>query len=139
VNLADEFLPLRASWTIEGLDLQQVLRARPSDAPPKIAGILHGEGRIAASGLSPLATMDGWGSVALRKGRLVNLPVITTVLNALQVFDRITGRSDLSDEAEAEFALTPEGVVIERLNITTQVAAVRGAATPVGTITYDGV
>src|SRR5690606_5339974 len=48
VNLADEFLPLRASWTIEGLDLQQVLRARPSDAPPKIAGILHGEGRIAA-------------------------------------------------------------------------------------------
>ncbi|MGP1311144.1 MAG: hypothetical protein ACTS27_13190, partial [Phycisphaerales bacterium] len=138
IDLTNDFRPFSASWKIDNVDLQQLLRARPTNEPPKIAGILHGEGRATASALAPLETMDGWGTLALRKGRLVNLPAITRILNALKVFDRLTGRSDLSDEADVAFDLTPEGVVIETITVTTQVAAVRGAETPAGIIRYDG-
>lgn len=138
VDMRNEFKPFDASWKIEGVDLQQLLRSKPADQPPKIAGILHGEGRVTGSSLAPKETIDGWGTLALRKGRLVKIPVITDVLSTLKVLDKLTGRSDLSDQADVAFDLDPEGVMIEELTIVTQVAAVRGAEKPAGVIRYDG-
>lgn len=138
VNLADASRPATATWKVEGVDLQQLLRARPTNSPPKIAGILHGEGGVSGQGAAFMHTIDGWGTVALRDGRLVQIPVITDVMRTLKVLDRLTGRGDFTDEADVEFDLSPEGMTITRLSVTTQVAAVRGAQSPVGTITYDG-
>jgi hypothetical protein len=139
IDLRDDQMPMNLAWKLEDINLQDLLRLKPADQPPKFAGIVHGEGRVSADATTGLETIDGWGVVALRKGRLVNIPIITGFLNVFKVMNTITGRDGAySDTADIDFNLTPQGMVIDKANIVTQFAVVRGASNPVGTITYDG-
>ncbi len=140
INLRDEKMPVNLMWKLQDINLQDLLRLKPADQPPKFAGILHGEGRVSVDAAEPKETIDGWGTLALRKGRLVNIPIMTGFMNIFKVVTTMGGRSGTySDTADIEFDLNPKAVELEKVNITTQVAVVRGAAQPVGTITYDGI
>ncbi len=141
IDLRDARMPANVNWKIENINLEDLLRLKPADQPPKFAGVLHGEGRVSVDAVAAKETIDGWGTLAIRKGRLVNFPIVTGFMNIFNVVKNIGGRNtgSYSDTADIEFNLAPNGVVIDKANIVTQFAVVRGASDPVGTITYDGV
>ncbi len=139
INLRDARLPASLNWKMEDIVLQDLLRLKPADQPPKFAGVLHGEGRVSVDAAAAKETIDGWGTIAIREGRLINFPLITGFMNIFKVTKAITGRGNFTDQADIAFDLTPDGVVIDKAHIVTQFAVVRGATDPVGTITYDGV
>lgn len=138
IDLKNESMPTKAAWKVERIDLQRLLRARPTDRPPRIAGILESEGTVSSRAASPLESISGGGVVTIQKGRLVSIPIVTDTLSALQVLDRLTGRGDFTDQAALEFEFRPEHIFVKNLDIVTQLAAVRGRRDNVGTIGYDG-
>jgi hypothetical protein len=141
INLRDDKMPANLMWKMENINLQDLLRLKPADQPPKFAGILHGEGRVSVDAAAPKETVDGWGTLALREGRLVNFPLVTGFMNIFNVVQNLSGKpgGKYTDTADIEFDLDPKEVEIEKVNIVTQFAVVRGASNPVGTITYEGI
>lgn len=138
MDFTNESRPVKAEWRIEKIDLQQALRSRPTDRPPRIAGVLESHGSVGASSAAMRETLSGSGVVSIRDGRLVSIPLVTGVMSTFGVLDRLTGRADFSDQASMQFEFRPEHVFVNNLDIVTQVAAVRGRRDNVGTIGYDG-
>ena len=129
----------RAGWIATNLDLQELLRSRPSDAPPKLAGLLTSRGNATLSLADPKSTLDGEGNLAIREGRLVNIPVLSDLLKVVQGVSSFVGLGGrFQDRADLEFEFEPDQLRITTLDIVTQVAAVRGDRGNVGTLTYDG-
>lgn len=140
MDFANESRPGKAEWRVEKIDIQQALRARPTEGrPPRVAGILESQGSVSASSVAMRETLHGSGVVSIRDGRLVSIPLITGIMSTFGVLDRLTGRSDFSDQAAMEFDIRPEHIFVTNLDVVTQVATVRGRRNNVGTIGYDGV
>ena len=138
IDLKNEAMPTKAAWKVENVDLQHLLRARPTDRPPRIAGILESEGTVSSRAATPRESITGGGVVTINRGRLVSIPIVTDTLSTLKVLDRITGRGDFTDQAAMEFEFRPEHIFVKNLDVVTQVAAVRGRRNNVGSIGYDG-
>lgn len=135
VNLADHARSSVGRWTAEGLDLRELLRAQaPEGRPPRLAGILATEGQARAE-LSRLPdSVSGRGWLRVRDGRLIMLPGLTQLADALNVGAQLLGAGQLSHRADIEFELTPPGVRITTSTVEAELLAARAT----GRIAYDG-
>jgi len=73
-------------------------------------------------------------TLELREGRLVTIPIVHDLLDAMDVLGKIRGKTAYKDKADLAFDLTGDSVRVTEMKIVTTVAAVRGT----GDIFYDG-
>jgi hypothetical protein len=135
MNLSDASRPASGRWNAEALDLRELLRAQgPEGRPPRLAGVLTAEGQARAE-LSRLPdSISGRGWLRVRDGRLVMLPGLTQLAEALNVGAQLLGAGQLSHRADIEFELTPPGVRVTASTIEAEFLAARAT----GRIAYDG-
>lgn len=144
-DLSADGIPVDVAWEARGIDIQQFLRARATEGePPKFAGILATEGDAqfhvgdlaeAFDGTLDPSNITGNGTLTLRNGRLVSIPVVTDLVDAMDIVARLTGTQTNKDKADIEFALDGRGLDIPKkgLSLVTQVMSVNGR----GRINFD--
>ncbi|MBK7405806.1 MAG: hypothetical protein IPJ41_14600 [Phycisphaerales bacterium] len=127
--------PAHIFWTLEDLDLQRLLRTgSPADEPPKLAGTLSGGGSATSDLSDPLASLDGKGDAHVRDGRLMVLPGLSQLAQAMHVMSAGMLSKKLNHKADAEFTLGPAGVIVTSSQVTTEFLAARAT----GDIAFDG-
>lgn len=135
VNVAQAGMPGRATWSVRDFELRELLRiaAAPGETP-KMAGRTATDGSVTFNASDALASINGSGTLNVRDGRLVALPIIAQLMETMNLIGKITGKYDLSDKADAEFTLKPNGLNLNKTTIETQVVLARVT----GVIAYDG-
>lgn len=125
--------PATADWTLSDIDLRQALRvADPQGQPPRLAGLLRGNGHATANLRSARDTIAGRGEIDVRDGRLVLLPGFGQLM-ALALGDTPDdGR--LNHTGSAEFTISPTGLTITESEVITSTLAARGK----GTVGFGG-
>lgn len=126
--------PAQLSWSARGLRLENLLRTRTEGEPPSLAGVFRSGGSVETSLADPLGALSGEGTIRVREGRLINLPIISALARTLDVVGRVRGDAQRNDTADLDFTLGPDGVNITRGEAVTNVLAARMT----GTIRYDG-
>ncbi len=135
VNVAQAGMPGRATWSVRDFELRELLRiaAAPGETP-KMAGRTATDGSVTFNASDALASINGSGTLNVRDGRLIALPIIAELMEAMSLIGKLTGNYDLSDKADAEFTLKPNGLNLNKSSIETQVVLARIT----GVIAYDG-
>lgn len=123
---------LAAHWDVAGVRIERALRTM-GDAEPSFAGALSSQGQLATTLAALLPNLGGGGTLQIREGRLVNLPVITAFAKLLEVTPAVLPL-EKGDQADVEFTLHPDRVEYTRLELVSSVVAVRGT----GSTYYDG-
>jgi uncharacterized protein involved in outer membrane biogenesis len=131
LDLAAADRPARANWSLEGLDLERFLRQQPAEGPPDLAGFLTGSGNASTRLSDAQNAISGSGTVTLRDGRLVRVPLVTALADAASVAGFGKGGKDTS--VDAEFALEPRGVNLTKFTLQNTLLAARGS----GVIGFD--
>jgi hypothetical protein len=133
-DLGAERTPLRAKWTIEGIQLREALRSE-SNEDPKMAGIVSGSGQVDTLLGDVRSAMAGGGSISVREGRLVNIPVLSAILAAADLLGGLQGKErGFNDTLDTEFSLTAAGLDLSSLQVVVPVAKFNGT----GLIGFDG-
>ncbi|MCB9849724.1 MAG: hypothetical protein H6817_03375 [Phycisphaerales bacterium] len=122
-------------WTITGIKIEETLQTldkKPGAQPQKFAGTVGSTGQTRGELVALPASLSGNGSLTIRDGRLVNLPIIGDIL-ALLSKAPIVRSAEPKDQADIDFELTGEGVRIVKAKIISWIALIRGE----GMIGYD--
>lgn len=135
-TLTEGAKPLSMSWSAQGLDLRELLRTKTTPGqPPRLAGKFASSGSASGSLAALPGSLTGSGAITVRDGRLVNIPVLSDLIEAMNLLQKAMGAGTrLEDTADVNFDLTGEGVKITKGEATTQVAAARFT----GLIRYNG-
>lgn len=135
-TLDDEVPDAAASWSASGLDLYQLLRAREGEdvAESRLAGILTSSGSANVKLLSVPDSMAGGGTLQVRDGRLVMLPILTQLADVMNLAGQFGQRAGNNHTADATFEFTPEGIRVSQAELVTNTIAARAR----GLIKYDG-
>jgi hypothetical protein len=136
VRLRETGRPAEAFWTIDGVELRELLRANTqAEGPPKLAGRLRGNGRVRTALDDARGSLSGEGEVHLREGRLLVLPGLTQLASVMHVATELkAGQDAFNHEADASFTLGPAGAAVTASEVHTEFMAARGT----GTIGFDG-
>lgn len=133
-ELQTEGMPFNAQWTIDGIHLREALRAGTTEEP-KLAGNVSGTGQMSTKLGDFKPSMDGSGNIAVTEGRLVEIPVLSGVLDAADLVGNMQGKdNNYKDTLESEFLIKPFGLDLQSLKISVPVAKFNGT----GTIGFDG-
>ena len=134
VDLQSETMPAVAEWSLEGLNLRELLRtATPEGKPPRIAGILGSFGSVSMELTRIPDSIDGKGEVHITDGRLANFPGVQELNTVLDVVAVVRGEESLSDRFDAEFGLTDRAIRLDSMTLETNVLLARGT----GLVHYD--
>lgn len=126
VDLNKEQMPGRLTWNLEGFELRELLRAQVAEGQtPRIAGKTLSSGSANFTVASLPESLDGSGSLKISEGRLVALPVISELMQVMDVLGKATGAYKLEDKMDVSFKLTSDGVRTEGGTLETMVAAAR--------------
>jgi hypothetical protein len=120
-------------WNLRGMRLRELLAARPTDQPPKMAGVVTSTGRVRFPVAEPRAGLSGAGQIDVKEGRLVNIPVVSDVVKLMEVTG-LTGGVNFNDTFSSPMTLSPRGVKLENFDFRTPAVHARGS----GTIAFDG-
>ncbi|TVQ79804.1 MAG: hypothetical protein EA380_03940 [Phycisphaeraceae bacterium] len=127
-------MPMTLGWAVSQIELREIVRASTDrEENPRYAGILTSSGNMTANLAEIPESISGSGTLELRNGRLVFIPVINELVRAMDLLGQVTGTPRFQDQADIEFNLTGTGIEITRMSITTPAAGARGT----GTIGYD--
>ncbi|MCL4740591.1 MAG: hypothetical protein KJZ54_00145 [Phycisphaerales bacterium] len=126
--------PAALHWTADGLDLNALLRSQEDRADARLAGRLRGEGTVTLSLDAMADSIGGAGSINVENGRLLLVPGITQLADAMNVARGARESRESNHRASAEFDLTPSGINVTASEVVTNFMAARGT----GTVGYDG-
>lgn len=133
-ELQTEGMPFNAQWTIDAIHLREALRAGTTEEP-KLAGNVSGTGQMSTKLSDFKPSLDGSGNIAVTEGRLVDIPVLSGVLDAADLVGKMQGQdNNYKDTLESEFLIKPFGLDLQSLKISVPVAKFNGT----GTIGFDG-
>ena len=119
------------SFDLKARDLQveQLLRAR-DDTPPTLAGLLSADIRFSAPLMRAATESAGGGEVHLREGRIVELPILSSlaevaakVVNGVMRKKRSAGRGD---EGDVVFEFAGDHAQLSSIRVKGPVYGVRG-------------
>jgi len=134
VDLSASEPTLRTRWSVEGVRLTEALRNASGDEP-QMAGVVSSTGNGAFLLADPAGTAEGEGTVEVREGRLVQIPVLSDVLAAADLLGALQGKdTDSQDTLDSEFAIRPGGLDLSALEIVVPIARFNGT----GTIGFNG-
>ncbi len=140
-ELREPGMPVRAAWYVTNVELERALRAAASgggnggggDGDDSgggggggMKGLVESSGAVVLGAASPMSTMDGAGTLELRNGRLVAIPVLSDLFSAADVIGTLRGEPTASDELDASFRMRPRGIVFDDLSVSVPVAKFRG-------------
>ncbi|HRQ71896.1 MAG TPA: hypothetical protein PLU35_02585 [Phycisphaerales bacterium] len=133
-QLRDAAMPAALRWTADRLDLNTLLRSQEDRADARLAGRLRGEGTVTLS-LNALAeSIGGAGSINVENGRLLMVPGITQLADAMNIARGARDSRESNHRASASFDLAPSGINVTASEVVTNFLAARGT----GTVGYDG-
>jgi uncharacterized protein involved in outer membrane biogenesis len=134
-DLSADGWPGTVAWRVTNIDLEKALRQKPEDKPARMAGLVNTSGTVNADLKDLPGSIAGDGELNLRQGRLVSLPIISDLIDVMDVVAAATGTTTYKDTAEITFTLDGTGIEMpdKGIQISTQLAAVRGR----GRINYD--
>ncbi len=134
-DLSTPQMPATLDWRVHHVELREALRTQaPAGKPPSLAGTLDANGNVRADVAAPKQTLRGEGSLSLDKGRLLLIPVVTELAQAMNVLGKVRGATSLTDQATASFTLNGEQLRLTQFNMKSDFISARGE----GTINYDG-
>lgn len=131
IDLSKEGMPVTAAWLARNIRLRQVLRSGGQEEIPRLAGAVSTNGALRTTVEAPRQDVSGSGTLAVREGRLINLPLISRL--AANLDSKSVAPGQLKDRADIHFEMTPEGVRIEKATIVSSLVAARGD----GVVGYD--
>lgn len=119
-----------ADLTLENVQLEETLRTTNRQ---KRSGLLSGHVQWAGLLRKAAESSQGEGTLTVRQGKLIDLPVISD----LQAAMRVVGLASLkpSDQAQIKFTFAGDHIEFKQINISTDTMAVRGD----GTMGFNGV
>ncbi len=120
-------------WNVTGLKLREMLAARPTDQPPKMAGNVTTTGRARFPMAEPMAGLSGAGQIDVKEGRLVTIPVISDLVQVME-FTGLAGGASFNDTFSSPMTLSPQGVRLENFDFRTPALHARGT----GVLGFDG-
>lgn len=123
--------PLQLTWAINGIRLEDTLRAIQK-GEPEYAGRVVSTGQFNAMLANFPASISGGGNLNIDQGRLVNLPVLKQLL-LLVAKIKFGIQLTSNDLAEVQFEFRPDHVYLSKLNVVSALLAVRGK----GQVFYD--
>jgi len=135
-RLAEPGRPAVASWTIDRVELRELLRANTqAEGPPPLAGEVVGSGSLATRLDDAKGALTGDGEVRLRNGRVILLPGLTQLAELMQVATLASDAGEsLRHKVDAEFTLNPAGVEVTASEVTTEFLVARAT----GAVGFDG-
>lgn len=133
-QLREPDMPAALRWTAERLDLNALLRTQEDRADASLAGRLRGEGTITLLLDRTAESLGGSGSINIENGRLLMLPGVTQLADAMSVARGSLDSREFNHRASATFDLTPTAVSVTASEVVTNFMAARGT----GTVAYDG-
>jgi len=133
-RLAESGRPADLNWKLDRINIRDLLRAgaKPGEQP-KFAGIIDAGGTVRTALDDPKGRLSGSGSLTLKEGRLVLIPVVKELAEAMNIGTKVLNSSDLSHTADAKFTLGPTGLQITESNVHTEVLAARAT----GAVNFD--
>lgn len=128
--------PFSLTWNASDLELRELLRTKTTPGqPPRLAGKFNSTGKAGGFLMSVPGSLGGSGTLRVRDGRLVNIPILSDLMEAMNVLNKAMGTGyKLEDTADVDYDLTGQGFKITRGEAQTQVASARFT----GTISYTG-
>ncbi|MEL6740472.1 MAG: AsmA family protein [Planctomycetota bacterium] len=130
VHLSDPGTPLTLDWGARGLNLERFLRQ--VEGGPDLAGIVNASGDVRGELAGAPGSLRGRGTMDLRNGRLVAVPIVSQLARAAKVIN--IGKDPAKrHKADVVFEHVEQGVRLESFEITTALLAARGE----GVIGYD--
>lgn len=134
LDLMSEGQPFYATWALEGIQLRDALRSGVEE-DPTMAGLVSGTGHFATRSQDFISGMTGNGSITIREGRLINIPVLSNILAAADLLGSLKGKAKgYNDTLDSEFRITPPGLDLTSLKVVVPVAKFSGT----GLIGYNG-
>ncbi len=128
--------PMGFTWRANGLDLREMLRTKTTPgAPPRLAGMLDSSGAATVLLARPTDSLGGSGSLRVRDGRLINIPLVHDLTEAAASIAEAVGAGSVRDSADVGFRFDSGVVRVESMNLETQAVVARGS----GSITFGGV
>lgn len=119
-------MPGNAKLDIVGMRIEQLLATKEDSGPPKYAGRI--DGQVALQG--PFATItqnaDGQGQINITEGRLVDLPIVSGLINATSTVATLGQVSGNRGTADATFAFEGDRATFSDINLKSAAIAVRG-------------
>lgn len=135
IELTDASMPTHLYWTIEGVELRDLLRAGASEnAPPKLAGKLEGTGALTTRLTDARGSLAGTGEMHVREGRLLAIPGLTQLADVMHTMSPDAASGALEHKADVAFSLGPNGADVTSSEVVTDFLAARGT----GAIGFDG-
>lgn len=147
-TVLNDTLDTECDLNIEGMQLQELL-VRPKDnAPPKFAGTVKAQMKLAAPlrvvadavrGQAEKELAGNWGSIQfqLTKGRLAELPLCRAIQEAVQAAARVVGADtspqELRDQLKIEMNLTGQVARVTEITYISNLIAARGT----GSVSLD--
>ena len=124
--LTETGIPFEITWSATSVDLEQFLRSAPHDGtPPKLAGLLSGNGTVTSALKSLRSSIAGSGNARVEKGRLLMIPGLTQLSNLVNA-SGLKNDTSSNHRGSAVFTLSPEGATITESEIITNTLASRG-------------
>lgn len=132
VNLSlDRPYPLGVTWNAVNTRMEETLRV-VQGGDPQYAGLLDTHGNFSIHLEEGIKSLHGSGTIQVRKGKLIRLPVIHAIAKAVSkaTLGLVHTRSD---SASAKFQLRPTHVQVDDLRIDSEMVDLRAS----GRINYD--
>lgn len=111
-------------WEISSIRLEETLKAAQQN--PDYAGIVSSQGEISANLMELPDTLSGSGRLELTEGRLARIPVISSILELVDLA-RLGTNLSRSDSADVEFTLHPSHLMLESFRMKSGPAVVSGS------------
>ena len=127
IDLTNNLLPADLEWSFDGFNLRELLRtAAPQGEQPKFAGLLGSFGSASVNLTDIPGSIEGRGEAHIIQGRLVNIPGVRELNEALDVGAAKGGGETLSDKFDIVFGLTDQAIRVDSSVLETNALLARG-------------
>lgn len=119
-------------WNVSGMKLRELLASRPTDQPPRFAGLMNSSGRVRFPLQAPTGGISGAGDIDITQGRLTKIKVVTDIVEVMEATGLLRGNT-FRDTFKSPITLSPTGLSLDGFEFSTPAVTARGS----GTIGFD--
>jgi hypothetical protein len=123
--------PLQAEWNLNDMQIADALRV-VQQGEPKYQGLVRSDGQIRLDLENPKDTLSGTGNVHVEEGKLMYLPIIKEIIQAVSKI-QLGAESADQDKANVAFTLHADHINLTDVSVVSSVVAMRGK----GRVNFD--
>ena len=119
-------MPGDVKLNITDMQIEQMLAAKEGAAPPKYAGKVNGQVTLTGPFATITQNAGGQGQINVTEGRLVDLPIVSGLINATSTVATLGQVSGDRGTADAKFTFEGDRATFSEINLKSAAIAVRG-------------